>query len=179
MSDSHVSKIRIKMGPIELEYEGSESFLKQELPDLLGAVSKLYTDTGGSIRSADVAADASSDGGGHPTLGNLRLTTGTIASRLQCKTGPDLVIAAAARLHFGLSNESYTRRQLLEQMQEAPTYFNENYRKNLTQNLAALVRGKKLNEVSRHKYALTPETLKELGTQLASQGLTEGSAQQA
>ena len=40
------AKMRIKMGPIEIEYEGSEDFLKQELTDLLSAVSKLYQDSG-------------------------------------------------------------------------------------------------------------------------------------
>lgn len=36
------SKIRIKLGAIEVEYEGSESFLKEELLALLSAVSDLY-----------------------------------------------------------------------------------------------------------------------------------------
>ena len=36
------SKIRIKLGAIEVEYEGSEQFLKEELPQLLTAVSELY-----------------------------------------------------------------------------------------------------------------------------------------
>lgn len=40
------SKIRIKMGPIEVEYEGSENFLKEELPELLGTVSNLYKESG-------------------------------------------------------------------------------------------------------------------------------------
>lgn len=32
------SRIRIKMGAIEVEYEGDESFLRDELPALLTAV---------------------------------------------------------------------------------------------------------------------------------------------
>ncbi len=31
-------KIRIKLGQVEVEYEGSESFLKQELPDLIKTI---------------------------------------------------------------------------------------------------------------------------------------------
>ena len=172
MSDTHVSKIRIKMGPIELEYEGSEGFLKQELPDLLGAVSKLYLDTGGSITNAE---EASSGVGGQTTSNVLQLTTGTIAGRLDCKTGPDLILASAARLHLGLRNQSYTRKQLLEQMQGAPTYYKSNFGKNLSQYLSTLVKSKKLNEVSKDTYALTPQTLKELEGKLASQGVAEGS----
>jgi hypothetical protein len=36
------SKFKIKLGQIELEYEGSEEFLTKELPELLAAVSKLF-----------------------------------------------------------------------------------------------------------------------------------------
>ena len=35
------SKIKIKMGLLEVEFEGSEAFLKAELPDLLAAVETL------------------------------------------------------------------------------------------------------------------------------------------
>ena len=34
------------MGAIEIEFEGSELFLKEELPELLEAVSRLYSEAG-------------------------------------------------------------------------------------------------------------------------------------
>ena len=46
MGDEMTSKIRIKLGPIEVEYEGTESFLKEELPQLLEAVANLYKQSG-------------------------------------------------------------------------------------------------------------------------------------
>jgi len=175
MSDLHVSKIRIKMGAIELEYEGSESFLKEELPDLLAAVSKLHTDTGGALTSP---APAVTPPGPQRPSPSLQITTGTIAGRVKCKSGPDLIRAAAARLHFGLGQTSFTRQQILDQMQEAPTYYKATYSKNLTQNLSGLVKGGKLNEISKDTYALTPGALDELRAQIDSQGVTEGSTQQ-
>ena len=36
------SKIRVKMGEVEVEYEGAQEFLKTELPSILDAVFKLY-----------------------------------------------------------------------------------------------------------------------------------------
>ena len=36
------------MGEIEVEYEGTESFLRDELPQLLAAVSKLHHDSAGA-----------------------------------------------------------------------------------------------------------------------------------
>jgi len=38
-------KIRIKLGEIEVEFEGSEAFLKRELPDLVRMGSELYATT--------------------------------------------------------------------------------------------------------------------------------------
>jgi len=135
MSETHISKIKIKMGPIELEYEGSEGFLKEELPDLLAAVSKLYTDTGGRLTAASAPNPAA---GLQAPAGNLQLTTGTIAGRLRCDSGSDLIRAAAARLHLGLGQASFTRQQVLEQMQQAPTYYKATYSNNLSKYLSAL-----------------------------------------
>lgn len=175
MSDTHVSKIRIKMGPIELEYEGSEGFLKEELPDLLSAVSKLYTDTGGTLKLPN-AANSTTTSQSPPA--NLQLTTGTIASRIKCKSGPDLIRAAAGRLYLGIGQVSFTRQQILDQMQDAPTYYKATYSNNLTKYLSNLVKGGKLNEVSKDTYSLTPDALTELRAQVDSQGVAEGPAQQ-
>ena len=38
-------KIKIKVGEIEVEFEGSEAFLKRELPDLIRMGSDLYATT--------------------------------------------------------------------------------------------------------------------------------------
>jgi hypothetical protein len=38
-------KIKIKLGEIEVEYEGSEAFLKLELPDLIRMGANLYEAT--------------------------------------------------------------------------------------------------------------------------------------
>lgn len=176
MSDAQVSKIRIKMGPIEIEYEGSEGFLKEELPNLLAAVSKLYTETGGCLASPGTPSNTA---GAQPPSGNLQLTTGTIAGRLKCKSGPDLIRAAVSRLHLGLGHGSSTRQQILEQMQQAPMYYKSTYSNNLSKYLSVLVKGGKLNEVSKDTYALTTAALTELRTQIDSQGIAEGSAQQA
>jgi hypothetical protein len=88
------SKLRIKMGPIEVEYEGSEEFLKQELPDLLRAVTTLYKDSGITEVQGDSPDGASATG--------LQGTTATYAAKLGGGTGPELAIAAAARLRIGL-----------------------------------------------------------------------------
>lgn len=81
------SKIRIKIGEIEVEYEGTEEFLKKELPELLKTVSELYRPLNAGGGSTFVPPS------------NLQLSTANIAAKLDAKTGPDVVIAACAHLY--------------------------------------------------------------------------------
>lgn len=175
MSDMNVSKIRIKMGPIEIDYEGSEKFLKEELPSLLVAVSKLYTEAGGCLGSITPPANQSGIQSSPATP--LQLTTGTIAGRLRCKTGRDLILAAASHLRLCLEQQSFTRQQILEQMKQEPTYYKGAYSKNLSAYLRTLVSNGKLNEVNKGIYALTPKALTELRAQIDTERIAEGSAQ--
>src|SRR4051812_47079880 len=93
MSDTNISKIKIEMGPIKVEYEGTQSFLKKELPELLSAVSKLYGESAKRSPSSS-GHDKFSDGRSPGRFG----TTGSIASRLKVASGPNLILAAAAHL---------------------------------------------------------------------------------
>lgn len=159
------SKIRIKMGPIEVEYEGSEEFLKKELPDLLAAVSKLYHESGGNVAAGDESArtDAQNNGKATPATG----TTATISARLAVKSGPELILAAAARLTFGLSKDSFSRKELLAEIQTAKQYYKKSYSANLSTYLGQLVKSD-LREVSKDQYALSAKKADELRKNLAS-----------
>src|SRR5690348_16260150 len=94
------SKIKIKVGPVEVEYEGSEEFLKNELAELLSSISKLYRESGASSQPPTPPA-----GNGIGSIG----TTGAIAVKLQASSGSDLALAAAARLYLGHQKASFTR----------------------------------------------------------------------
>ncbi|MBU2464624.1 MAG: hypothetical protein KJ844_11135, partial [Candidatus Edwardsbacteria bacterium] len=88
------SKIKIKLGGIEIEYEGSESFLKKELPDLIKIVTELYKSS-----KTPAPPDGDDDSGeGEKDEGSIKLSTKSIATKLSCASGPDLIIAAAAHL---------------------------------------------------------------------------------
>ncbi|HLD70242.1 MAG TPA: hypothetical protein VJA17_05700 [Candidatus Omnitrophota bacterium] len=80
------NKIKIKMGQFEVECEGSEQFLKQELPELIKNVSQLWNLS---------LLQNKSEGEGYSNK-DISLSTNNIAAKLKCKSGPDLVIAASA-----------------------------------------------------------------------------------
>lgn len=152
------SKIRIKLGPIEIEYEGSETFLKQELPDLIKTVTELS-------KSAEVDTIDVSDKGGAGT-GKIQLSTTSIAAKLSCSSGPDLITAAAAHLTLVKKAKTFTRKQLTDEMRTASGYFKATYRDNLTSSLKRLLRKDILNEPSTGHYSLTESAQKELGAKL-------------
>lgn len=156
------SKIRIRMGAIEVEYEGSEAFLKDELPDLLSAVSKLYRESGAAGADANLDLNADTGAGSFATG-----TTGGIAAKLGCTSGSDLIIAAAAKLALIDKQQSFPRKTLHEEMKTASSYYNKNYGPNLSKYLTALVKAGRLNEPAKDRYSLSPAERQKIEPKIA------------
>ena len=120
------SKIKIKLGPIEVDYEGSETFLKEELPQLLSAVSDSYAKSRFEQGDASGSAIAQNTNAGTGNGGNagtkLQMTTGAIAAKLAVKSGPELVLAAAAHLKLVKGYDAYSRHDLTKEMKTASAY---------------------------------------------------------
>lgn len=163
------AKMRIKMGPIEIDYEGTEDFLKQELPAILKAISTLYNDTGARIAEQQSLAEAQisgASGNGAGTSSNVGMSVTSIAAKIGVKTGPDLVVAAAARLtRGGMAN--IPRGKLLEEMKQATGFFKTTYRSNLSSILLGLVKDGKLQETAKDTYALSIATKSDIEARLA------------
>jgi hypothetical protein len=157
-----VSKIKIKLGPIEIEYEGSEMFLKEELPQLLSAVSDLYAKSNIAIGASTAQVPAGLGAANGSVKPILEATTGSIAAKLSVKSGPDLVLAAAARLTLVTGTPKFSRQNITDEMKTATAYYKATYLNNLTSYLNGLVKDGKLNEPSQGNYALTAASLKDL-----------------
>jgi len=160
------SKIRIKLGAIEVEYEGSENFLKEELPALLQAVSDLYAKSSGTLAPPEGESRSSTGEKGNNGTGIIEMTTASIASKLGVRSGPELVLAAAAHLRFVKGAEKFPRKQLIEQMRSASSFFKESYVSNLSKTIKVLMKENKFNEPSSEVYALNHTTEQELRSRL-------------
>jgi len=154
------SKIRIKIGPIEVEYEGSQDFMKKELLDLIRTVSDLYTSSNLDREQKEGGAEGQGQGQG------IQMSTSAIAAKLSCKSGTDLAIAAAAHLTLVKKTKVFSRKALLKEMQTASSYYKTSYGANLTSTLNSLLKSK-FNEPSSGNYALTATTKEELRSRLA------------
>jgi hypothetical protein len=154
------SKIRIKLGAIEIEYEGSESFLRKELPDLIKTVTEL-------AKTSKITEDTGED---DDTSGqkDLRLSTGSIAAKLSCSTGSDLVIAAATHLSLVKKVAVFSRKQLLDEMKSASGFYKSTYPTNLSSYLKTLLRANRLTETKKGNYSLTASESQKIRGQLAN-----------
>jgi len=157
------SKIRIKVGEVEIEYEGEEQFLKQELTGLLTAVAQLHNAVGAPHKKAPQAVTTQSD---TATASNIKLTTSTIAHKLNVKTGPELLIAAAAHLTFSKQQPTFSRQQLHDEMKSANAHYNKNYSANLSKHFTSALKDNKLTERAKDSYALTADAIKDLEARL-------------
>ncbi|MEM7336729.1 MAG: hypothetical protein AAF490_31945 [Chloroflexota bacterium] len=157
------SKIKIKMGDIEIEYEGSEEFLQKDFPEMLATIVELkqlnIEDDLEGIEEDDLSEENS--------VGGFKGTTSTVAARLKVSSGSDLVIAAASRLTLVLNQESFSRSELLKEMQAAKAYYKTSYRKNLSNYLKTLVGADRIREVAKDTYAMSASERNKVETKLA------------
>lgn len=159
------SKIRIKLGPIEVEYEGSEDFLKKELPELLAAVSKLHQESSATVPPV---ADASAEAQPSPKHGQVKGTTGTIAAKLGGNSGAELLTAAAAQLTLVEGKAEFSKKELSQAAKQATNYWKKSYQNNFANYLGTLVANHSLIEVRTGVYALDAKKRESLEAALAS-----------
>jgi len=163
------SKLRVKLGRMELEFEGSEEFIKQELMTVLtqfktlGVTANALDEGDDSGRGASIAADESKTG--KPIDGTI--TTSTIAAKLKVSSGPDLVIAALARLCLVAGGARASRKQLVSEMKGATAYYRESYRSNLSAALKTLITSQRVNDLGSNHYSLSATERASLEKQLA------------
>lgn len=160
------AKIRLKMGQLEVEYEGQASFLQDDLFNLMEKMVGFYAKHKASIPAAPLPAQTNGAGLTDST-GELDHSTNTIATILGAKTGPDIVVAASAGLTLVQGKDRFSRKELLTEMQTAASFFKATYRNNLSKYLQGLVKADRLRLVGQNTYAISANEKKALETKLA------------
>ena len=149
--------------------ETIEEFIKQELPDLLQTVSDLYRTTNlQPLVIPEAAQTGGSEQTSHKQPTKLEMTSGTIAAKLNCSSGPELVISACASLTLVKCQDTFTRQQIHDEMKLASAYYKSSYGSNLVQHLNSLVKSGKLLERAAGRYALPASRRSDLESQLAN-----------
>ena len=137
------AKIRIKVGSMEVEYEGEPSFLKDGLESLLAKMADLSIQVpeepetrGDTSDGPDIAIPSN----------NYNLSTKTIAEHLAAKTGPEVVICALAKLQFVDNKDSASRSDILKEMKSAKGIYTNSMGSNLSATLSRLGSNKSGNK---------------------------------
>ena len=156
------SKLHVKLGRLELDFEGSEDFIKQELMTVLGKLKEF-----GALHDMNDDDAIETKNGGKPKLGG-DLTTSTIAGKLGVDSGTELAIAAMVRLTVMQSADKATRTQITTEMRTATAYFKESYISNLTKSLKVLVTSQRLNDLGSSTYSLSASEKTKLEAKLAA-----------
>lgn len=152
-------KIHIKVGAIEIEYEGNEEFIKNDLLTFLEKVAEVLNVK--IIPSIPTESKTQLQSG-------LQLTTSSIATKLNVKSGADLILAACVHLHFIKGKSSFSRQDILSEMQTASNYYKQTYGKHLTEYLSGLQKSNKLIENTPNIYAIHVNELQGLEKTLTS-----------
>ena len=104
------------------------------------------------------------------TGGDLKYSTDTIANITGVRSGRDLIIAAAAHLHFSQGKQTFTRHDLAAQMRSAPSHFRSTFINNLTTYLTGLTRADRLRSTGSDTYALSNRERQALEAKLSAAG---------
>ena len=177
-AEPQIAKIKLKVGSMELEYEGDPSFLTGGIEALLvtmgGLVGKVpdYPSPAPDPAAQEPPSNGKGNGGGARAACGAAFTysTNTIAAHLDAKTGPELVICALAQLELVQGKSSSTRTEILAEMKSATTYYNKNMSSNMTKILAGLTSGKRINQIGKDTYALSASERKQVEAKVADIG---------
>ncbi|MFC4354775.1 hypothetical protein ACFO0S_06845 [Chryseomicrobium palamuruense] len=149
------SKIKAKVGIIEIEFEGSEEFILNELFSFVERLSGLI-DSNPSIRQNNQVPTTTVSDRKEDIINNkgIQGTTNAISAKLKVSSGTELIMAAAAHLTFVKGEDKFHRKDLLEQCQSAATYYKQSYSGNFSRYLSSLVKSGQLTEQASGIFAI-------------------------
>jgi hypothetical protein len=168
------TKIHLRAGEVELSLETESPLAVSDIKEFISQVQELAQSL---APEPDDTAPLAPTNGSNGTVSsttaplmlehtNPQLHVNSVADRLAVKSGPDLVIAAAAYLQIVEGKKSFTRKELLEAMKSATSHYNQNIGSNLSAALKSLS-GSKLNQLNNGTYALKSHELAALRSQVA------------
>lgn len=113
------TKLKIKMGHIEFEYEGEAIYDNEAVKDLFSHIESLAgAAPPGTFDALPPFHDPENAEGSGDALDDIaNLSVQTVAARLSAKSARDVALAAAAHLQICQGRKSFSRKDLLSDMQ--------------------------------------------------------------
>ena len=143
--------IKIKIGDLEVDYTGSQSFIENGLLEIVQSLTE-------AAPAPAIPKEGNAHGGSGGTAQSSAVnfaSTNTIASHMSAQSGPDLIIAAVAHLQLVKAQDKAIRSEISKEMKGATTYYKTTFGSNMSAYLNSLVKAKRLNQVGVQTYALS------------------------
>lgn len=153
------ARIRIRIGSLELEYEGPKDFLPKTMSQALAEFRQVAQDPAMKLDQDEEDRKPPPGGGGASS-------TSAIARKLGCGSGRDLLKAACVKLQVVDSKGECQRKDILAEMRTAKTYYKKSYQNNLSSYLERMVKDGELNEVGTDSYCMPEELAASLREQI-------------
>lgn len=159
------AKIRIKMGIMEVEYEGESSFLEDGLSQLLSELVELSQNmpTQVSIEDVDSEIVINSENNvpksSHSRTIGVDFTTSMVASHSDAADAVDLALCAMAYLELKNGTKPNDRKAILSEMKTVSSIYNATMNKNHAANLKRLAKNRRINDMGSNKFSLGKEEL--------------------
>jgi len=149
-------KIEIKVGTIELNFEGAKEIYEEKFEPTFTSISDL-------IKGAPATASTPSDPIASAPRGperTLAMTVRQIASKLDVSKGADLALAAVISLALIKRKDVFTRQEINDEMKQATGYYKTTYSSgNLSGYLTGLCKKETIVETSKDTYAVKESDL--------------------
>lgn len=142
-----MSKIRIRSGSLEVEYEGTDQFISEQLTTLVGK----FLDATKLAPKSSFAEERKDQVQSPAHLPGMSINS-TVA-RLKVKSGRDMLIAAAAHLCLVQGKEQFSKEELFE-LAKASTAYSKSWTPALTTNLKRLVAARNFTENASNMFSL-------------------------
>lgn len=164
-------KVHIKVGDMELSYEGDSSFLTGGIETLLSAMGEIYAKAPDlSTTAPNIATESHAPIAAGGAAG-IKLSTNSIANHYGAKSASDLALCAIIQLQLVQGVSECSRDDVLSTMKTANNYYKASMKGgNLTKAIKVLVNNKKINELAGGKYSLTATERQNAEAQLAAIG---------
>ena len=161
----NTTKIRLKVGQLEVEYEGNEAFLEGGIYEMMEKIASLHAKHSAILSSSSPQVKTQNDKVA-TNVTPFDLAVNAIAERLDATTGAHLALAAATYLTLAKNEPKFSRAQILEAMKSDASRYKRSMSKNLTRHLQSLIKDKCLNNVADGRYALSAPKRKEIESAL-------------
>ena len=163
MPTEQLIKVHLKTAQVEIEYEGNESFLQTEMLTFIKQIAEIHKNT------PPLSSPSGSKIEGIPTDDQgINLSVSSIASKLIVESGPDLILASCAYLSLVKKQETFTRKNILDSMKLATTYYKKSYSSNLSSYLDRLIKDDKILQQANDVYALSVQIKNVMVSKLGS-----------